>query len=579
MVFNGEIYNFQDIRSDLGQYGHRFRGHSDTEVMLAAFEQWGVRASVDRFNGMFSFAVWDRRNRLLHLCRDRLGKKPLYYGWAGKTLLFASELKALHAHPEFHPAINRNVIPVYLRHGYIPAPYSIYEGIFKLPAAGLLTISGTDAGSNAPPVLYWSAVEAARQSLADPVADEEAAIRQLESLMLDAVGIRMLADVPLGAFLSGGIDSSLVVALMQSVSAIPVRTFSIGFHEASHNEAHHARQVASYLGCAHTELYVTADDALRVIPELPQIFDEPFADGSMIPTLLLSQLTRKSVTVALSGDGGDELFGGYTAYDSCARYFRRSRRWPPVLRRITAGCVSRMPASVLDAAFGTVNVPNAGTRLHRMASVLAQTSPGVAYRAMLSQWEFPEALAICDSELPTPFSDGAYAEVAGGEIPLMMLLDAAVYLPDDILVKVDRTSMAVSLESRCPLLDYRVFEFAWKLPLHLKRRNGTGKWILKQLAYRRVPRELLDRPKSGFAIPIAEWLRGPLREWGSDLLDPARLRQQGYLQPAPVTAAWGAHQSGQADNSERLWNVLMFEAWLETYTRGTRSSERRQLAS
>jgi asparagine synthase (glutamine-hydrolysing) len=579
LVFNGEIYNFQEIRSDLERHGHRFRGHSDTEVMLAAFEQWGVRRSVERFNGMFSFAVWDRRSRSLHLCRDRLGKKPLYYGWAGKTLLFASELKALHAHPAFQARIHRNVIPLYLRHGYIPAPYSIYEGIYKLPAAGLLTIREGDAGSNAPPDVYWSVIDAARRSLAASISSESAAFEELESLLLNAVRIRMLADVPLGAFLSGGIDSSLVVAMMQSVSPIPVRTFSIGFNEASWNEAHHAEAVARHLGCEHTELYVTPDDALHVIPGLQDISDEPFADVSMIPTLLLSKLTRASVTVALSGDGGDELFGGYTAYDSCARYFERNRRWPPALRRITADCVVRMPAHLLNAALGTMKVRNAGGRLHRTASVLAQTSPGVAYRAMLSHWEFPEAVAIGASEPGTAYADDTYAEVAGGEVPLMMLLDAAVYLPDDILVKVDRASMAVSLESRCPLLDYRLFELAWKLPLSLKRRNGTGKWILKQLAYRRVPQELLDRPKTGFDIPTAEWLRGPLRQWGEDLLDPARLRRQGYLHPSPVRKAWAAHQSGEADNSQRLWNVLMFQEWLETYSRRTRSLERRELAS
>jgi asparagine synthase (glutamine-hydrolysing) len=301
---------------------------------------------------------------------------------------------------------------------------------------------------------------------------------------------------------------------------------------------------------------------------LPRIFDEPFADASMIPTFLLSKLTRSAVTVAISGDGGDELFGGYTAYDSCARYFDRNRRWPSALRRIAADCVTRLPSDFLDTAFNAVGVRQGGARLQRTASVLAETSLGKAYRAMLSQWEFPETVAIGASEPETVFFDGAYADVAGAEMPLMMLLDAAMYLPDDILVKVDRASMAVSLETRCPLLDYRVFEFAWKLPLRFKRRNGTGKWILKQLAYRHVPQDLLERPKTGFGVPIAAWLRGPLRKWADDLLDPARLRREGYFAPEPITAAWATHQSGEADTSERLWNILMFETWLETYAHG-----------
>ncbi len=565
IVFNGEIYNFQEIRNDLEQHGHKFRGHSDTEVMLAAFEQWGIRASVERFNGMFSFAVWDRRERALHLCRDRLGKKPMYYGWSGKTLLFGSELKAFQEHPDFEARINRNVVALYLRLGYIPAPYAIYEGIYKLPAGGILTIRRSDVGSNAAPELYWSPVDAARKSLASPLRDEGEAFSQLEELLEDAVRIRMIADVPVGAFLSGGIDSSLVVALMQSQSSIPVRTFSIGFREASHNEAHHAKAVAQHLGCVHTELYVTAAEALDVIPDLPHIFDEPFADVSMIPTFLVSKLTRHSVTVGLSGDGGDELFGGYTTYSACGRYFDRNRRWSPALRRIAATCLTSLSPDVLDAALGPMGIRNAGARLHRVASVLPHESVGLAYRAMVSQWEFPSQLAVGGTEPPTAFGDAEYAEVTGDEVAAMMLIDAAVYLPDDILVKVDRASMAVSLESRCPLLDYRLFELAWRLPMELKRRNGSGKWILKELAYRRVPRELLDRPKTGFDMPVAEWLRGPLRAWSQDLLSSSRLRREGYLNAEHVERAWQAHASGQFDNSHRIWNILMFEAWMERY--------------
>jgi asparagine synthase (glutamine-hydrolysing) len=568
LVFNGEIYNFQDIRADLETHGHRFRGHSDTEVMLAAFEQWGVRRSVERFNGMFSFSVWNRRDRSLQLCRDRMGKKPMYYGWARQTLLFGSELKAFHQHPAFEARIDRNVISLYLRYGYIPAPYSIYQGVYKLPAGSLLTIKASDCGANDPPEHYWSVLDAARESLASPIEDEGDAFANLEQLLRDAVGIRMVADVPVGAFLSGGIDSSVVVALMQQISSIPVRTFSIGFREASHDESQYAKAVASHLGCAHTELYVTPDEARDAIPGLPHTFDEPFADSSMIPTLLVSRLTRRSVTVALSGDGGDELFGGYTTYDSCARYFNRQRRMPGPLRRLAANCLTGVPADVLDAALSPAQVRNAGARLHRAASVLRHESTGMAYRAMISQWEFPEAVALGASEPGTPFADTRYSDVAGDEIASMMLLDAAVYLPDDILVKVDRASMAVSLESRCPLLDYRLFELAWRLPMRMKRRDGVGKWILKQLAYKLVPRELLDRPKAGFAVPIAEWLRGPLRQWSDDLLEPRRLRQQGLLDPKRVESAWKAHREGRIDHSSRLWAVLMLEAWLDEYHNG-----------
>ena len=565
IVFNGEIYNFREIRGELESHGHRFRGHSDTEIMLAAFEEWGVRRAVDKFNGMFSFAVWDRHNRTLYFCRDRLGKKPLYYGWAGKVLLFASEPKALHAHPAFEGEIDRNALALYMRHGYIPAPYSIYKGIYKLPAGGILAIRSTDVGSNAEPEQYWSALDAARRSLAHPaLSGEEEALRELEVLLRDAVGIRMVSDVPLGAFLSGGIDSSIVVALMQSISSNPVKTFSIGFHEETHDEAQHARAVAKHLGTDHTELYVTPSQARDVIPSLPVMYDEPFADSSQIPTFLVSQLARRFVTVALSGDGGDELFGGYSTYHQCAKYFARNRRWPAPLRRAAAACMTGMPDNLLRAVFASAGVKGGKLRLQRMASILGHESTGLAYRAMMSIWEFPEQLARGASEPATTFVDPRYIDTVDGEVPAMMLLDAATYLPDDILVKVDRASMAVSLEARCPLLDYRVFEFAWRLPMVLKRRNGSGKWILKQLAYRLVPRELLDRPKAGFAVPIQDWLRGPLRDWAGDLLDPRMLRQDGWLNPEPVQAAWNQHASGAGDMSARLWTVLMFQAWLRS---------------
>lgn len=563
IVFNGEIYNFRDIRAELDSHGHRFRGHSDTEIMLAAFEQWGVRRAVEKFNGMFSFAVWDRRDRTLYLCRDRLGKKPLYYGWAGKVLLFGSELKALLAHPAFEGEINRDALALYIRHGYIPAPYSIYTGIFKLPAGGILTIGPSDVGKNSKPEQYWSTLDAARRSLAQPLADEQQAMGELESLLRDAVGIRMISDVPLGAFLSGGIDSSIVVALMQSISSSPVKTFSIGFHEARHDEAQHARAVASYLGADHTEMYVTPAQARDVIPRLPAMYDEPFADASQIPTFLVSELARRSVTVALSGDGGDELFGGYRTYDAGAKYFARNRRWPSSVRRAAAACMMNLPDPLMRAMFGS-GATSQEIRLNRMATIMGHEATGPVYRAIVSSWEFPEQLALGASDLPTPFTDPRYIDAVDGDIHAMMLIDSATYLPDDILVKVDRASMAVSLEARCPLLDYRLFELAWRLPMALKRRNGSGKWILKQMAYRLVPRELLDRPKAGFGVPIRTWLQGPLREWAEDLLNADLLRREGWLNAEPVQAAWKAHLSDRIDMNERLWIVLMFQAWLRS---------------
>jgi asparagine synthase (glutamine-hydrolysing) len=572
IVFNGEIYNFGDIRTELESHGHRFRGHSDTEVMLAAFEQWGVRESVERFNGMFAFAAWDRRRRTLFLCRDRLGKKPLYYGWSGGVLLFGSELKALRAHPAFNCSIDRNAIAVYLRHGYIPSPYSIYSGISKLPPGGLLTVGPSDTAGTCRPELYWSALDVARRSAPGRPQSDAEALERLESLLRDAVRIRMIADVPLGAFLSGGIDSSVVVGLMQSISSIPVRTFSIGFHEQRFDEAGYARAVAAHLGTDHTELYVTPAECREVVPRLPEMFDEPFADSSQIPTFLVSQLARRSVTVALSGDGGDELFGGYTSYGHGPVYFDRNRRWPASVRRAAVSCLEAVPDGVVRALLTPVGTSQPDIRLRRMTAILGQDRVGAAYRAMMSLWDEPGQIVPGASEPATPFTDPAYVDAVDGDVPAMMLLDSVIYLPDDILVKVDRASMAVSLESRCPILDYRVFEFAWGLPLGLKRRNGVGKWILRELAYKLVPRELLDRPKSGFSVPIADWLRGPLRQWAGDLLDGGVLRRDGWMDPVPVQQAWNRHLSGTADLSSRLWAVLMFQAWLHSGDQPARSA-------
>jgi asparagine synthase (glutamine-hydrolysing) len=561
IVFNGEIYNFLEIRKDLEGRGSRFRGHSDTEVMLEAFEEWGIDASVRRFNGMFAFAVWNQTDRTLTLCRDRIGKKPLYYGWVGNTLLFGSELKALRAHPRFNAEIDQRAIALLLRHGYIPAPWSIYKGIYKLPAASHLTIREADRGGNGTPVPYWSARTAAEDGLRNRIEHFDDALAELETLARDAVGLRMIADVPLGAFLSGGIDSSLVVSLMQAQSTKAVKTFCIGFAEQSHNEADHARAVARHLGTDHTEITLTPSEALGIVPRLPHMFDEPFADSSQIPTFLVSEMARRHVTVSLSGDGGDELFAGYSAYTSCASFYSKYEWLRGPLRPLAANLMRGVPQSVWNRILPGNGVMTAGARLHRLGSTLLQPTEETAYRNLMSHWENPETAVLGSSELPTPFTTRESAGI-GTLTEKMMLLDSLAYLPDDILVKVDRASMAVSLESRAPLLDYRLFEFAWRTPLEFKVRQNKGKWLLRELLYRYVPQALVDRPKAGFAIPVAQWLRGPLRSWAEDLLSEDRLRREGLLETNTIRQTWQEHLAGY-NWSDRLWAVLMLESWLE----------------
>jgi asparagine synthase (glutamine-hydrolysing) len=547
IVFNGEIYNFLDIRAELEQASFRFRGGSDTEVMLAAFSAWGVEDSVRRFNGMFAFALWDRQERTLWLSRDRLGKKPLYYGWAGRRFLFGSELKALRAHPEFHGEIDRGALALYMRLSYIPSPYSIYRDVAKLPPGTLLAIRSDDCGSNAKPVPYWCAQEAVEEGVSDQFRGSyQDAQEELDGLLRDAVRIRMIADVPLGAFLSGGLDSSLVVALMQMESRVPVRTFSIGFPEITHDESGHARAVAQHLKSDHTELYATPEEARAVIPRLPEIYDEPFADPSQIPTYLVAALTRSQVTVGLSGDGGDELFGGYGAYFSNHRFYEKYGHLPKNLRTGLSTGLRAFPSA----------------RARRLGQNLNFSSDEQIHHSLISHWAEPGNLIPGAIEPPTAFDDTSRHIDTLNFIERMMYLDAVTYLPDDILVKVDRASMAVSLEARCPLLDYRVFEFAWRLPFEMKVEKTRGKRILRDLLYRRVPRELVDRPKQGFDVPLSDWLRGPLRAWAEELLSEERLRQEGWLRPEPVRRAWQRHLAGTEDNRDRLWTILMFQAWL-----------------
>ena len=569
IVFNGEVYNFPQLRKQLESLGYNFRGHSDTEVMLASFCEWGVIEATKRFNGMFTFALWDKAERILHLGRDRLGEKPLYYGWCGHTFIFASDLKAFKVHPDFQPEINRDALALFLRFSYIPAPYSIYQGIYKLPPATLLTWNGQTIQPQ--PVPYWSAKTIAESGVAYPfTGSEHEAIVHLESLLKDAVGMRMLADVPLGAFLSGGIDSSTVVALMQSQSQQPVKTFSIGFQEQNYNEAEYAKAVAQHLGTDHTELYVTANEAIAVIPKLPSLYDEPFSDSSQIPTFLVSQLARNHVTVSLSGDGGDELFSGYNRYFVGSSIWQKIGWMPKAVRHFTAKALTSVSPQNWNRGFAAVDtmlptklkVAVSGDKLHKLASILTLPHPDIMYAGLVSHWREPEEVVIDSSELSTVLSDRNSWASLPDFTERMMYLDLISYLPDDILVKVDRASMGVSLEGRIPFLDHRVVEFAWQIPLCMKIRSNQGKWLLRQVLYKYVPKELIERPKMGFGIPIDSWLRGPLREWAEDLLDESRLQREGYFNPLPIRQKWDEHQSGKFNWQYYLWDVLMFQAWL-----------------
>ena len=564
IAYNGEIYNTEELRAELP--GIPWRGHSDTEVLLEGCAAWGVAATARRLIGMFAFALWDRRERMLWLARDRLGIKPLYYGRFGDVFLFGSELKALRAHGEWPVEVERDALAAFLRHNYVPAPRSIYRGVAKLPPGTVLRVQ---PGGEPRLEAFWSLGEVAHAGIADrsTMSDAEAADR-LDALLRDAIGRRMVADVPLGAFLSGGVDSSAVVALMQAQSDRPVKTFTIGFHERGYDEARHAKAVAAHLGTEHTELYVEPSHALDIIPKLAEWYDEPFADSSQIPTFLVSEMTRRHVTVALSGDGGDELFAGYNRYFWGEALWRRLGRLPGGARRAGAGLLTALPPSAWDRLFAAVPVrlrpPQAGDKLHKLADVLRLPDQAALYRRLVSHWEEPASLVPGASEAGIPWDLMADPKMPDF-VERMQRLDTVTYLPDDILTKVDRASMAVALEARVPLLDHRVVEFAWRLPMTQKIRGGDGKWLLRQVLHRYVPRELIERPKMGFGVPIDVWLRGPLRDWAEALLDERRLRAEGFLDPAPIRRRWAEHLSGARNWQYPLWDVLMFQAWRERW--------------
>lgn len=573
IVFNGEIYNHLDLRGllrGLRNAGQEWRGHSDTETLLAGFDAWGIAGTVERAIGMFAFAVWDKANRTLTVGRDRLGEKPLYYGWQGDTFLFGSELKALKAHPAFRAGIDRNALALMMRHNAIPAPYSIYQGISKLLPGALLTVSLQNR--DAQPQRYWDARKVVASGLAQPfTGSPDDAVEELDRLLRDAVARQMMADVPLGAFLSGGVDSSAIVALMQAQSSRPVRTFTIGFHEAGYNEAEHAKAVAKHLGTDHTELYVTPQQALDVIPRLPTLYDEPFSDSSQIPTFLVSQLTRQHVTVSLSGDAGDELFGGYNRYVLGQRLWNKLSRLPVGIRTILARMMTGVSTQGWNRLLGPVQTllpaglaqSNIGDKLHKGAGVMSARAPADLYRLLVSHWPQPAELVPGATEYPTALTRTGLQPKTDHFVHQMMALDLLTYLPDDILVKVDRAAMGVSLETRVPLLDHRVVEFAWHLPLDYKLRDGVGKWPLRQVLFRYVPKELIERPKMGFGVPIDSWLRGPLRDWAESLLTESRLREEGSFNPAPIRQKWAEHLSAKRNWQYPLWDVLMFQAWLE----------------
>ncbi len=579
IIFNGEIYNYQLIRLELEKNGHHFKGRSDTEVMLAAIEEWGLNEAIQKFNGMFAFALWDSKTELLHLARDRIGEKPLYYGWSGGAFLFGSELKALKAHPKFQAAISKGALALTLRHSYVPTPWSIYRKIFKLIPGSILSIKVNQcrdcpsdfspfpdkSGNGLSPITFWSVENALNKGRLDPfVGDEELASHELEKLLYDSVGIRMVADVPLGAFLSGGIDSSAIVALMQAQSTRPVRTFSIGFRENEYDESVYARQVANHLGTEHTELYVDPQDALNVIPFLPTMFDEPFSDSSQIPTYLVSKLCSDKVTVSLSGDGGDELFGGYE------RYSWANKMWP-VIGKVPLN-VRQHSSRAIEFLSGFQNLGNSevksyrtkvGQKMQTLASVLKAESKQQLYQNLMSHWSGVDELVIDYERLPTTFDKYSDSTASHDYLSDMMSTDMISYLPDDILVKVDRASMAASLETRAPFLDHRLIEFSLALPSHLKINGGITKRVLRRLLYRHIPKTLIDRPKMGFAIPIDRWLRGELREWAENLISERKLKDQGLFHSEPIRKKWKEHMSGARDWQHYLWDVIMVQAWLE----------------
>jgi len=577
IAFNGEVYNHQQLRRDLDAAGlaPAWRGHADTETLLAAIEAWGLESALQRCAGMWALALVDQHQRVLRLARDRFGEKPLYWGLSGsgsaQALLFGSELAALRAFPGFNNAIDRAALAQLLRFGQVPAPLSIYAGISKLPAGHWVSIPLPHApGASLPRSQPWWQLSSVIEACSTAAFQSDAqALDALDQSLSNAVAEQAIADVPLGAFLSGGIDSSLIAALLQRQSSQPLRTFTIGFEEAGFNEAPYARAVAEHLGTSHSETLLTSADARALIPQLPQLYCEPFADSSQLPTHLVCRAARQAgLTVALSGDGGDELFGGYNRYFWGPRIWNRLAWLPGPLRRGLGRAITAMPPPAWDALGQPLPIVQLGHKAHKLAALLRHVrSSDDLYRSLVSEWREPaQLLQGVSPELPsTAIDQHLPACLYGDPIARMMAWDALSYLPDDILVKVDRAAMAVGLETRAPFLDHRVAEVAWRLPMAMKIRGKTSKWALRQILYQHVPQELIERPKAGFAIPIGHWLRGPLRGWASELLHPDRLAREGFLRPEPIGRLWQQHLSGRYDHTTKLWTMLMWQAWLEQW--------------
>ncbi|MDC0335770.1 asparagine synthase (glutamine-hydrolyzing) [Pseudodesulfovibrio sp.] len=575
LVQNGEIYNYLELKKELESLGGPFlpwRGDSDTEVMLAAFQAWGVEEALTRFVGMFAFGLWDREQRVLHLARDRMGEKPLYYGRMGKGLVFGSELKALRAYPGFDAELDMEAVSLYLRYQYVPEPRCIYKDVFKLSPGHLLTLRADEPTEFAPKP-YWSMRDTVNRGLSDPFGgSEQDAANQLEVLLRDVVRNQMISDVPLGALLSGGVDSSLVTALMQAESDRAVKSFTIGFSDKAYDESADAKKVAAHIGSDHTELFVTPDDVLGLIEGLPSLYDEPFADASQLPTHLVAELTRHHVTVCLTGDGGDEIFAGYNRHFWAPAIWEKIGQVPSGLRSVAAGAARLISPKGYDAFFKTVGelLPKAaqvrtpGHKTHKLADVLTAETREQLYKQLASTWPDPALLLSATEPLTAVDSPDTWPHLTD-YTRWMQYLDTVSYLPGDILHKVDRATMGVSLESRAPYLDHRVVEFAWQLPLPMLLKGKEGKRILRSILYKHVPRELIDRPKMGFGVPLDNWLRGPLSEWAHDLLSPDRLESQGIFNSRIITQQLSDHLSGKRDNQYRLWNMLMFQAWFDDW--------------
>ncbi|MFL9839876.1 asparagine synthase (glutamine-hydrolyzing) [Sphingomonas sp. ST-64] len=591
ITFNGEIYNHADIRRSLEQSAAApaWRGHSDTEVLLAAIECWGVKKALELSVGMFAFGLWDKERDELHLARDRFGEKPLYYGWAGTTFVFGSELKALCAAPGFERTVDRDALALFMRYLVVPAPHSIFERAYKLEPGCVLTIAGS--APKAPPRAplrpgerhetmsikrWWSLSEQFETGYRNPFPSEEEALREVETRLVDAVALQSQADVPLGVFLSGGVDSSLIAALMQRQATRRVQSFTIGSEHSSYDESAHARAVAEHLGTDHYEMFVSDADASSLIPQLPMMFDEPFADSSQIPTHMVCRSARTHVTVALSGDAGDELFGGYNRYLWAPGLWRQASRLPYPLRQLAARAAGSVPISAWDRMLSGIDTRHVGYKVQKLASALKQArTPEDLYRNLISEWREPQIVLGAKGVLQAPEGHTATMLRCADMRARMMFADSIFYLPDDILCKVDRAAMAISLETRAPYLDHRVAAAAWRLPMDMRIRGGIGKWALRQILYRHVPRSLIERPKTGFSVPLGQWLRGPLREWAETLLDERRLRSEGYFDPAPIRKAWQAHLSGRRNMMQSLWAVLMFQSWKDVWLGETSLSHER----